>query len=57
MADKDKVVNLFSEIVRKATEEKKEVKEKPAGVNRIGQVIVTGGSNTINIYNSEKQPE
>ncbi|MCW7552555.1 hypothetical protein NX722_07815 [Endozoicomonas gorgoniicola] len=57
MADKEKIVNLFSEIVSKTNKDKKEPEKEPIRASGIGQVIVMGGQNTINIYNPAKQAE
>ena len=52
MAKKDKVVDLFQEMVRKA--KKEDQKNKPSmQVSGNGHVFVSGGEPTINVYNQK----
>ena len=53
MAKKDKVVDLFQEMVRKAKSEEDQKNKPPVQVNGIGHVFVNGGEPTINVYNKK----
>lgn len=52
MLKKDRVVDLFADMVRQTNRERGEDSKTPKKNKRNGQVVINGGENIVNIYNT-----
>lgn len=53
MPKKEKVISLFEKMLSKTDNQDNEDSDAPVQQGGNGHVIVTGGSNTINVYNRD----